>query len=109
MVLCETDELTPALFDMGENVVPFQTRQARAEAIPPAPQTTQIGTESYQEAKEQLVSSFTVQYLTQRLRESGGNITRAAELSGMLRPNFKKLMKKFGVEVDDSTEQRVQG
>ncbi len=107
MVLCETDELTPALFDFGENVVPFQTSQARMptpdEAVSP------VGNVSYQEAKEQVVSGFTVQYLTQRLRESSGNITRAAELSGMLRPNFKKLMKKFGVEVEDASEQRVQG
>jgi DNA-binding NtrC family response regulator len=108
MVLCETDELTPSLFDVGENVVPFQTRQELAQtSAPPVP--THIGTQSYQAAKEQIVSSFTVQYLTQRLRESGGNITRAAQLSGMLRPNFKKLMKKFGVEVEDVEEQRVPG
>jgi len=108
MVLCETDELTPALFDVGENVVPFQTRQELHQTST-APSATQIGTESYQAAKEQIVSSFTVQYLTQRLQESGGNITRAAELSGMLRPNFKKLMKKFGVEVEGVNEQRVPG
>jgi len=111
MVLCETDELTPALFEVGENVVPFQPLQERSHpsgsASPSEP--AMIGEASYQDAKEKVVSSFTVQYLTQRLRESGGNITRAAELSGMLRPNFKKLMKKFGVEVEDGTEQRVQG
>jgi DNA-binding NtrC family response regulator len=108
MVMCETDELTPSLFDVFENVVPFQSRQDRDEPVE-SEALQPIGSASYQEAKEQILSSFTVQYLTQRLQESGGNITRAAELSGMLRPNFKKLMNKFGVDLEDIGEQRVQG
>ena len=65
--------------------------------------------QTYQAAKEGIVRDFTVQYLLQRLREGEGNITKAAALSGMLRPNFKKLMTKYGVKVEDALEMRVQG
>jgi DNA-binding NtrC family response regulator len=110
MVLCETTDLTPNLFEDGpSNLVSLP-------AGPPHPNEGGIPAQasfdnglSYQNAKEETVREFTVQYLQQRLREGEGNITRAAELSGMLRPNFKKLMKKYGVEVDDALEIRVQG
>jgi two-component system response regulator HydG len=109
MVLCQGDELTPNLFEMGDNVVSLEAGDPSS--------STQIQTtthrvatdESYQDAKELIMRDFTVQYLTQRLTESGGNITRAAEASGMLRPNFKKLMKKYGVEIDDIAQLRVPG
>ncbi|MEC9390609.1 MAG: sigma-54 dependent transcriptional regulator [Myxococcota bacterium] len=107
MVLCETDELTPDLFEDGpSNVVNLPSSDGiRADEASDA-----FGDGlSYQSAKEHVVKVFTVQYLQQRLREGGGNITKAAELSGMLRPNFKKLMKRYGVEVDDALEIRIQG
>jgi len=108
MVLCESDDLTPNLFeDAPSNVVSLPPSQ---EGTPPTqtPDSFEDG-QSYQDAKDSIVRDFTVQYLRQRLRENDGNITRAAEQSGMLRPNFKKLMKKYGVEVEDVREIRVQG
>ena len=108
MVLCEAEDLTPDLFeDAPSNVVPLPSHQEGSEQ---AQETRTFGDgQSYQDAKDAIVRNFTVQYLKQRLRECDGNITRAAEQSGMLRPNFKKLMKKFGVEVEDAMEIRVQG
>jgi DNA-binding NtrC family response regulator len=104
MVLCEAEDLTPDLFeDCPTNVVSLPAD------IGPTPRATFSPGESYQEVKETVVREFTVQYLLQRLKEGEGNITRAAELSGMLRPNFKKLMNKYGVEVGDALELRVQG
>ena len=108
MVLCEAQDLTPDLFeDAPHNVValPASTTQVPADEL----QGEFDSGQSYQDAKEGIIRAFTVQYLLQRLREGNGNITRAAELSGMLRPNFKKLMKKYGVEVEDALEIRVQG
>ena len=108
MVLCEVEDLTPDLFEDGpSNVVPISDV---ATATPESTLPASYGDgQSYQNAKDTIVREFTVQYLKQRLRECDGNITRAAEQSGMLRPNFKKLMKKFGVEVEDAMEMRVQG
>jgi len=57
----------------------------------------------YTDAKAEVLQAFTRRYLKHHLGRAGGNITRAADSSGMLRPNFKRLMKRFGVEVP-STE-----
>jgi DNA-binding NtrC family response regulator len=109
MVLCQADELTPNLFEMGGTVVALDSGSPTSGAEVPKTTHRAAPDESYQDAKELIMRDFTVQYLTQRLTESGGNITRAAEASGMLRPNFKKLMKKYGVEIDDIAQLRVQG
>ncbi len=106
MVLCESDELTAELFEFGDNVISLESNQRTTPDFAAVPLTPD---QSYQDAKDIVMREFTVQYLTQRLKDSGGNITRAAEASGMLRPNFKKLMKKFGVEAEDGTQQRIQG
>ena len=104
MVLCEAEDLTPDLFEDG----PTNVVQMPSGSVPTTPTTFSSG-ETYQAVKEAVVREFTTQYLLQRLQEGNGNITRAAEMSGMLRPNFKKLMKKYGVEVEDALELRVQG
>jgi DNA-binding NtrC family response regulator len=54
---------------------------------------------AYRDAKSVVLERFSRGYLRQRLRESGGNITHAADSSGIERPNFRKLMNKFGVLV----------
>ena len=51
----------------------------------------------YQQAKKQVMTAFSSAYLNRRLEGSHGNVTEAARQSGMLRPNFSKLMKRFGV------------
>ena len=51
----------------------------------------------FAEAKQHAVQAFTVAYLKRRLAQAGGNITRAADASGLLRPNFRRLMKQFDV------------
>ncbi len=56
---------------------------------------------SYREAKLRAVESFNRAYLTSLLRETGGNISYAAERAGMDRSNFKKLIKKSGVDVSE--------
>ncbi len=58
----------------------------------------------YARAKEQVVEEFSRWYLQSRLRETGWNITRAAEMSGQHRPNFKKLMKRYDVEKPSAEE-----
>ena len=53
------------------------------------------------EAKAAVANAFTRAYLERRLAESGGNVSRAAAVSGMQRPNFKREMRRLGVEVAD--------
>ncbi|MCP4804492.1 MAG: sigma-54-dependent Fis family transcriptional regulator [Proteobacteria bacterium] len=55
----------------------------------------------YKASKEKFLEWFTVHYLVMRLRSTGWNITRAAELAGQQRPNFKKLMKRYGISRPD--------
>jgi two-component system response regulator HydG len=56
---------------------------------------------SYRDAKERMLVTFNRAYLKSLLKLSAGNISFAAEKAGMDRSNFKKLLKKYGV---DSTE-----
>lgn len=51
----------------------------------------------YREAKDEVLSSFTRWYLEQLLGQEGWNVTRAAERAGMLRENFRRLMRRYGV------------
>jgi two-component system, NtrC family, response regulator AtoC len=52
----------------------------------------------YAEAKERAVEWFTDAYLQYHLASTDGNITQAAERAGMARPNFSRLMRRFGIE-----------
>ncbi len=63
---------------------------------------------SYREAKERMLVSFNRAYLKSLLKMSSGNISYAAEKAGMDRSNFKKLLKKYGVDASDldDTEER---
>jgi DNA-binding NtrC family response regulator len=63
----------------------------------------------YIDAKKVVVDSFSSWYLEDRLRDTGWNITRAAEMSGQQRPNFRKLMTRFKVQVpsDDKKNQVI--
>ncbi len=51
------------------------------------------------DAKAEASAAFTRRYLERKLADTGGNISRAAALAGMQRPNFKREMRKLGVSV----------
>ena len=59
---------------------------------------------SYREAKEKMLASFNRTYLKNVLKQAGGNISFAAEKAGMDRSNFKKLLRRYGVEAADLEE-----
>ncbi len=95
MVLCLGDELTPEL---------FEGRSAHFEDLPTAALPHDRGTLepellelSYRDAKAVVLGRFSSAYIRARLAKSGGNIAEAARQSGQERPNFRKLMKRFGV------------
>jgi DNA-binding NtrC family response regulator len=87
----DEEELGSDLFFIGTTPDPRSLDEAAPSLDP------ELFTLSYKEAKDELLHRFSIRYLEARLDAAGGNITQAARLSGVLRPNFAKLMKRFGV------------
>lgn len=56
------------------------------------------GIEPYKDAKERAINRFTVRYVSDLLRKTGGNITRAAELSGLSRVALQKIMRRIDMK-----------
>jgi DNA-binding NtrC family response regulator len=59
------------------------------------------GIEAYKKAKEQAISSFTRSYVTMLLKETGGNVSRAAEVSGLTRAALQKIMRRHDIISSD--------
>lgn len=59
---------------------------------------------SYREAKDRMIISFNRAYLKSLLKMASGNISFASEKAGMDRSNFKKLLKKYGIDAADIEE-----
>ena len=75
-------------------------RHLRAEEVGTgeAPPKADIYRGSFQEAKARVVERFEKHYLRWLMRETHGNITRAARQSGKERRALGKLLKKHGIE-----------
>ena len=58
----------------------------------------------YGEARKSASDWFRRVYVIERLKKTGYNITRAAEMSGVARANFRKMMKASGVEKPKNLE-----
>jgi DNA-binding NtrC family response regulator len=54
--------------------------------------------ETYKDAKDRMVNRFTHEYITRLLRKTGGNITRAAEMSGLGRASLWKIMNRLEIK-----------
>jgi len=57
--------------------------------------------ELYDDYKDRVTEQWQRFYLGSRLTESQGNVTRAAQKSGMPRQSFQRLMKHLGLKSDD--------
>jgi len=55
----------------------------------------------YSDAKKRALVAFNVKYISGLLKKTSGNITFSAEMAGMDRSNFKKLIKKYGIIAED--------
>ncbi|PKN65173.1 MAG: sigma-54-dependent Fis family transcriptional regulator [Deltaproteobacteria bacterium HGW-Deltaproteobacteria-15] len=58
--------------------------------------------ETYKQAKDRLVTRFTHDYITNLLQKTGGNITKAAEMSGLGRASLWKIMNRLGIRSGNS-------
>lgn len=56
--------------------------------------------EAYQQAKERLVRQFAANYVANLLEKTNGNVSRAAELSGLGRASLQKIMRRMGIKSD---------
>lgn len=63
----------------------------------------------YREAKQAVLQAFNRRFLTRALERSAGNVTRAAEASGLERQSFQQLMRKSGIRSDDFREVQKNG
>ncbi len=52
----------------------------------------------YQEAKQKALNLFNRNYISQLLQQTAGNVSSAAQLAGMDRSNFKKIIRKCDVD-----------
>jgi len=104
MVLVQGSELTLKLFDKGSGRV--SGGGGGLEDLPDGLVDTALLELDYTEAKRQVVDVFSRWYLEDRLKTTGWNITRAAEMSGQQRPNFRKLMSRFGVEIPSESHRQ---
>lgn len=64
----------------------------------------EIGKLSFKEAKDRMIDRFHSIYIMSLLRESGGNISKAAELAGIQRQYLHRLMKEAGIEAGQFKE-----
>ena len=55
----------------------------------------------FKEAKEDMIRMFHKQYIQRLLRESGGNISRAAEIAGIKRQYLHRLIKEAEIDAGD--------
>jgi len=60
----------------------------------------EMGKLSFKDAKDRMISRFHNLYIMSLLRESGGNISKAAEMAGIQRQYLHRLMKEAGIEAE---------
>ncbi len=56
---------------------------------------------TYKEAKQQLVDTFTTQYISSLMTKNEGNVTRSAEISGLSRAALQKIMRRLNIHAAD--------
>lgn len=75
----------------------------------PCQTITAVNTLAYNEAKQQVLEAFSKSYLANALRQKGGNVTAAAQVSGLGRQAFQRLLKKFGLQSSDYRSSEREG
>lgn len=97
----EAERLTRrvALLDApaGSTPPPAPARRAAPPASDADPFAAYLAL-AYPEAKQRLIDDFTRRYVDTKLEAHGGNMTRAAAASGLLRPNFGRLIRQLATK-----------
>ncbi|CAB5105938.1 Response regulator of zinc sigma-54-dependent two-component system [Olavius algarvensis associated proteobacterium Delta 3] len=75
-------------------------RHLRAEGHPNVPRQTALPLDQpYQDLKDRAIASFSREYLERLLGQTQGNISSAAQISGMKRQSLQKIIKRYGINV----------
>jgi DNA-binding NtrC family response regulator len=78
-----------------------------APAVGAGTNHTPVGNESgesamtFREAKDKFVGDWERDFFIRALRATGGNISRAAERTGMYRQSFQQKMRELGIALSD--------
>ncbi len=83
LVVCHGDTILPAHFG-------FEKANGEHPDLRP-----------YETEKQQVIESFQARYIRQALTRTGGNVTRAADLCGLTRAAFQRIMKKLDIEREE--------
>jgi DNA-binding NtrC family response regulator len=90
VIFCRGDVLKPGdLFLDGAEKPPVIDMGADISKLP------------FKEAKDRMLADFHQRYVEALLKESGGNVSRAAEKAGIQRQYFHRLMKDAGILSDE--------
>jgi DNA-binding NtrC family response regulator len=65
----------------------------------PDPEAMDLG-QSYKNLKKKVIEDFTMGYLYRLLKHTHGNVSLAAQISGIKRQSLQKIIKRYGVQVD---------
>ena len=105
MILSSGVEITPEDLFGGSSEPGERSRGAarpRASGITRRRQTTAANRRlTFREAKEKFVGDWERDFFIRALRATGGNISRAAERTGMYRQSFQQKMRELGITLAD--------
>lgn len=98
VVLAEGDQIQLDDLELGHACV-LQSPPSSSEHLAPA--TLEELKEAKRQIREKALEDVEKAFVISALERNHGNITRAAEETGMLRPNFQALLKKLGISGRD--------
>jgi DNA-binding NtrC family response regulator len=75
---------------------------ASPAAAAPGAQAAEAAGMTFREAKEKFVGDWEREFFIRALRATGGNISRAAERTGMYRQSFQQKMRELGITLADA-------
>ena len=84
----------------GSPISARQLTEPEQEASSPEAITENLHALHYNLAKQRVVEDFSAAYLADALQQNSGNVTAAAQASGMNRQAFQKLMHRFGLAAE---------
>ena len=90
VIFCQTERLTT------EDLFPDREPSAAPVTVPRA-----LSDLPFRDAKDRMIASFHRQYIDTLLKETDGNVSRAAQKAGIQRQYLHRLMKESGILADE--------
>ncbi len=98
----ENTVIQAILFSAEESIRPEDLDSLpRGQGAPCPPGFADVGGLPYREAKETVLQSFNASYIGGLLRETGGNVTQAAQKCGLERQALQQIMRRYDISAAD--------